>query len=142
MPYPKEWGVNPRDVASKMYVNDTNAYYFSFGSNETNRSQVKGTTYKSLRQFIFPGTTLLDIAPQAFRIVCSVDNPAEGSIRLYDITNNNTIAEITGISGENDQIVFDSSLTNIPIGESILEIQAKTNKPGKQIYISSAVLKF
>ncbi len=48
------------------------------------------------------------------------------SIRVYDVTNSEVIAEATGLFGPISMSVFDlGALTNVPAGEAVWEIQLK-----------------
>ena len=71
------------------------------------------------------------------KIIANLTGPDKGitdpmaaySIRLYDSTNNNVIAEITGNQNQILQLVYLTNLQNLPTSESIFEIQAKINDP-------------
>lgn len=84
------------------------------------------TTYEAEGHFIFPGST--DVGtPTLIKIIAWMKDTATGAIRLFDATNSLVIAEKTGIT-EEDPTIFDmGTISNIPTGEAIFEIQLKTS---------------
>jgi hypothetical protein len=106
-----------------------------------NRSIV--TTYEAWTSFIFRGSSIWN-SPIAFRLLKYVDDSTLHSIRIYDVTNGNVIAEQTGLSYTGWIILDMGTLSNIPSGEAIWELQAKRDSGVKspEFRVASAVLTF
>ena len=102
-----------------------------------NYARVKGNTWVSLGVQVFAGTTTW--IPSLFKAVAELNSSGTGYIRLYDLTNNETLAEIT-VTDTSMTIYTDNSLSNLPDSEAVIEVQAKTQNSSTQIYIYSAHL--
>ena len=92
-------------------------------SGPTGYAQRSGTSYARVSAFIFEGTTALgnitNIAANIWRnIATTVD------VRVYDVTNTALIAELTGITSTSSANIEDlGSITNLPAGEALFEVQ-------------------
>jgi len=85
-------------------------------------------TYTNVRSFIFDGTDIW--TPQKFSITASLSKPgATGYARLYDYTNNNIISVITW-TNQYKEMITSSSLSNLPAGKALIELQVLTNIKG------------
>jgi len=118
--------------------------HVTFGNDSGHKNTGCQTTWAVMREFIFPGSTSVG-TPQYCKIIAWVNKDNyPGSIRLYDRTNNNTIAEWLNFDNEDEEVKADNSLQNIPTGEAVLEIQAKAggNGSSKSVYISAFLMKF
>jgi hypothetical protein len=84
------------------------------------------TTYEVWTSFIFRGTSNWD-TPQSVRMMYYVESDDKNySLRIYDATNNNVIAEKTGQSTYDSWVILDmGTLSNLPSGEARWEFQAK-----------------
>ena len=58
-------------------------------------------------------------------------------IRVWDTINNQTIAEISWTSEDEDEY-YDTTLTNLPAGEAVWELQAKVSSGGDYARVHSA----
>ena len=81
--------------------------------------------FEAKSNFIFPGTNL--VTPKVWRIISSRSGAANGdaNYRIFDVTNSLQIALITRL-GDGDlslRIQSTNSLTNLPTGPAIFEIQ-------------------
>ena len=113
-----------------------NLISLSFGMS----SFTDNTSYTTLSVFIFPGSTSFDIS--AAKVVSRMDSgPTSYDIRIQDITNALTVAT-ANFTNLLDEINDMGTLSNLPVAESIFEIQIKRNggSGGNQIYLRSAQL--
>jgi len=85
----------------------------------------KSGTYVVAARFVFRGTTALLGSPDSAKFIVSASGSATAAVRLYDVTNGNVIAEVTGITGEAAQVATDATLANLPAGEAVFEVQVK-----------------
>jgi len=104
--------------------------------------QVKSNDYVVASRFIFAGTDLVGKPAKLTILYLVEDSLQTGSIRLYDLTNGNIIAEKTGIDDEDFTILDMGLLSSLPQGNSVLEIQAKTISNGHYIRVSSLTMEF
>ena len=91
--------------------------------------EVNAVTWQTMGAITFEGSTSFPVT----KFVCVVSRSSSlgsSGIRLQDVTNNNTIAEIT-FSDESQHIETDDSLQNLPSSEAILEVQAIKYSGGK-----------
>jgi len=80
------------------------------------------TSYIIASEFIFRGTTALG-TPTKIKVIC--DSVSGGDVKIYDVTNAQTICEKTGISSASPSIFDLGTLSNLPAGEAIFEVQHK-----------------
>lgn len=85
------------------------------------------TAYKILAKFIFSGTVETGV-PNAISIL-AFTSAASGDIRIFDSTNALTIAE-KNLTNATQEILDMGSLTNLPGGEAVFEIQGKKTGGG------------
>lgn len=112
-----------------------------FGGHNEPAKDIKSDTWKLVGTFIFRGTNVLGI-PLKYQVVASVElGSSPGDIRLYDMTNNNTVGEINNINAEFSTIYTAENLQNLPTNEAVFEIQAK-GEVSKKVYIFSFSLQF
>lgn len=71
----------------------------------------------------FAGTTKMG-TPTNIKAIANV-TAGTGSMKIYDLTNAATIAENTSITGTTPAIIDLGTLSNLPTGEAIFEIQIK-----------------
>lgn len=106
-----------------------------------NRSIV--LTYESWASFIFRGSSVWS-TPVSIKLLKYVDDATAHSIRIYDVTNGNVIAEQTGLSYSGWIILDMGTLSNVPSGEAIWEFQAKRDSGAQapEFRVASAILSF
>ena len=98
-------------IYDSLFIKDVNEPYVKTGS----------ATYVTVGYFMFPGTSVY--TPSQWTIVGSRNGTTGVAYyRLYDATNTNTIAEVSKTT-DVVEIVQDSSLTNLPSGQAIFEVQ-------------------
>ena len=90
------------------------------------RLKVDDTTYKTKGRFVFQGSTVTG-TPTLIKIIAEVSSGSTGSVRLFDATNSLVIAEKTGISSTTPSIVDMGTISNVPTGEAIFEIQLRNS---------------
>jgi hypothetical protein len=100
---------------------------------------VKSATYTIAARVTFLGTNLLG-TPSSAKFIARTDTGG-GSVdcRIYDVTNGQVIAEYTAITSTTFAIYTDSTLTNLPTGEAVFEIQVR-DTGGQNAEISSAAI--
>jgi hypothetical protein len=95
-------------------------YCFAAGA-EVN-AYTSSTSYAVLARFIFLGTTSLG-TPTAIKALAFRDVETTYGIRIYDLTNSNVICELTLQTNITVAIKNMGTLSNLPTGESIFEVQ-------------------
>ena len=95
--------------------------------------------WNRVRSLIFRGTDVVGI-PTSVKFITSAVAGETGDIRLRDVVNNLTIAQINAF-GETRTIQTDSSLVNLPTDETIFEIQMQSNG-GSLVRCSHVVICF
>jgi hypothetical protein len=91
--------------------------------------------------FVFRGTTARG-TPSAIKAIAHVGDVAEsGQIRIYDYTNSQVICTVTGITSLTKTLYNLGTLSNLPAGEAIFEIQMQTTA-GKEFYLRSLIVEY
>jgi hypothetical protein len=86
--------------------------------------EVSNTSWAVIGSFSFPGTT--KHIPTYFKCITSLSVGTDpGDLRLYDFDNGNEIAQMQTGSSTIKEEVSTSTLSNLPPGEAIFEIQCK-----------------
>lgn len=91
--------------------------------------------WQNIHSFIFYGTDMLYV--DTMKIILSTNGSSETStanMRLYDYTNQKEIKSITFESDTEQKIFTYNSLSNLPTGETIFEIQLKKGSKSARIY--------
>jgi len=116
------------------------SFELTFAAGLQKSAYVTTDNYFVLTRFIFRGTGNVG-TPTNIKIIGYVES-SEGSYCIYDVTNSQCICEATGKT-DTDPTIYDmGSLSNLPAGESIFEVQAKNSSNGKRAYIESLVMVF
>ena len=92
---------------------------------------ISNGAYEIADRFIFKGTTALG-TPTNIKAILHINGATDGSIRIYDVTNAQTICELTGFTEANPTIKDLGTLSNLPAGEALFEIQLKRTGTGGQ----------
>jgi len=122
-------------------VNGAKCIEITLSGNANNYLLAKNTTYAVLTRFIFKGTTKLG-SPTNIKAIVHVKTAAKpGDVRIYDLTNANVICEVTGISSLVPILVDLGTLSNLPSGEAMFEVQAK-DPLADEVYVSGLILEF
>lgn len=113
----------------------------TLSGNANNYLFAKSATYAVLSRFVFKGTTILG-SPTNIKAIIHVKTAAKpGDVRIYDLTNANVICEVTGVSSLVPITVNLGTLSNLPSGEAMFEVQAK-DPLADEIYVSGIVMEF
>jgi hypothetical protein len=89
---------------------------------------------------IFRGSASVG-TPTAIKLVVGVSDAAKPcDVRVQDITNGNTIAEITGLTNTARALFDLGAIANIPAGLSVFEVQAKSALGGETHLAALAIL--
>jgi hypothetical protein len=91
-------------------------------------------TYSTLARHPFEGTA--QRTPAAMTVIVQVVGGGTGSIRVQDMSNGKTIAELTNISAGQFTTMNMGALANLPVEPTIFEIQAKTSSNSTEIRLS------
>lgn len=122
-------------------VNNAKCIEITLSGNANNYLFAKSATYAVLTRFAFKGITALG-SPTNIKAIIHVKTAAKpGDVRIYDLTNANAICEVTGISSLTPTLVDLGTLSNLPSGEAMFEVQAK-DPLGDEIYISGLIIEF
>lgn len=85
-----------------------------------------GSSWQSFGSFIFGGTGNWGAVNQILVLTAmSRTSGRTHSVRVYDVTNGNTIAEATGLVHGSATIADLGTVSNLPIGQAIWEVQAR-----------------
>ena len=94
----------------------------------------------------FAGSTTEGTFTIVKAIVSTSDTGNTGSFQLYDLTNANTIAEVTGVTHAAKDTPKIVTLTvtggNIPSAEAMFEVQAKKTAGGGEVRIHEMDIEF
>ena len=107
----------------------------SFGANSgIDYKEINSTSWEVVTTFIFHGTD--HFTPTFFKAIVAVSGiGTAGDLRLVDYSNGgNVIAEISTGTSQDKHIIVDSTLSNLPAEEAVLEFQAKRGSRAIKIY--------
>jgi hypothetical protein len=95
-------------------------------------AQTPSEVYARVAAFPFPGTSVIPTVSKITALVRRNGAATSASIRIYDATNANVIAEATGITTLDDTLITDlGAVSNLPAGAAAFEIQLlKVGGPG------------
>jgi len=106
------------------------------------KKQKTGGTYTTMGQFIFSGTDNID-EPTAIKASYFGDSGfSNGGIKIFDFTNSLEIANVTGLSSTVDTIVDLGTLSNVPTGLSIFEVQIDPGSGDKDMTIEAVQVQY
>jgi hypothetical protein len=113
-----------QEAATKTYADNFSYFtYLLYDSTSKPYLEIGDTSYYTMAAFLYDGSDTYPIS-ELKAVVSKAGSSGTCYLRIYDTTNNNTVAEVTWTSSS-VQIVTDSSLTNVPTGQAIFEIQGK-----------------
>jgi len=132
-----DWGTPiPSSVSS-----DIN---FSYNAEEEKGIEFEEDEYEAGAYFIFQGTANLGTPTNIKAVLCVEDDSSPGSLRIYDTTNAKIIAELTDIDNENPQILDLGTLSNLPTGEALIEVQGKVehDEEHEELHLKALSIQF
>ena len=97
----------------------------------------KTASYETLVPFIFGGTTRYGSSPTKIYLLAWCDSGMTFDLKVQDVTNAQTIGEVTGLSNTAAAIVDLGTLSNLPAGQAIFELQFKGSVSNKVGYVSA-----
>lgn len=127
-------------VCAELQLDDDNlgssqVVQYSYGNDKGYPLRTNSKSYKRMRTFQFEGTSVIG-SPEKIRLTTWCDNNGTGSLRLFDVTNDETLFEIE-VTNETESIITYSNPVEWPIGLSLVEIQMKrTSKKSRNINLS------
>jgi hypothetical protein len=94
-------------------------------------------TYERVAAFPFPGTAVTSVS-KINSLLRRNGAATSVSMRIYDITNAQVIAEITGVTTLDETVISDlGTISNLPAGEATFEIQLlSTGGGGAKAFLS------
>lgn len=112
-------GASAKDVQA-CYGTDANPYV----------KKNPGTAYEAYGRLIFRGTSTLG-TPTGIIVMKNAETASPThSIRIYDLTNAQVIAEVTGLADVGLVLLNMGTLSNLPTGMATLEVQGKRDAAG------------
>lgn len=84
--------------------------------------QETSNSYAVQARFIFPGSALVGV-PTTIKAIFWRKNGTSCSMRIYDLDNALTIAEITGVTDTVKTVQDLGAIANIPAAEAMFEVQ-------------------
>jgi hypothetical protein len=104
---------------------------YSWASDSQPFLKNSNSTYEVQAYGRFPGSTATG-TPTSIKIgVWNSDSAGRISVKIYDRTNGNTIAEKTNIAGTSPQMIDMGTLSNVPTGAALFEVQTKQTVTGE-----------
>jgi hypothetical protein len=93
-------------------------------------NQTKNLTYTTLAQFIYRGSDETGAIQSINVLIANEDATAYGDIRILDTTNVNVIAEVLLFNSATFTIQDLGTVSNVPTGPAVFEIQVRRNPFG------------
>lgn len=89
------------------------------------------TSYFSAHTFLFHGSDMVGVPASIFALCGIIDSGAFLDVRIYDVTNLQTIAEKTGITDFYPTVHDLGAISNVPAAQAVWEVQLLSeNTPG------------
>lgn len=113
--------------------------FFSYSFTSSSGSPYQETTsaaYENIGDFIFPGTSAVD-APTALLATIQLGGGTSMDVRVFDVTNATTIAELIGYTNLAFTIQNLGTLSNITTTPAIWQVQLRGNGGGRKARISA-----
>jgi len=106
------------------HMSTTQTIYNNVISIPLKRNEIKSTTYNRIGTYTYLGTGMCD-KPISIKAIGHMDiDTTNYSIRVYDTTNHNIIAE--GTFTNTDEAIIDlGQISNLPVEEALIEISAR-----------------
>jgi len=109
---------------------------------QPNISKSLPNSYGAVSTFEFKGSNIVGV-PSKIKVLESASSAVSThDIRIYDITNAQVIAEITGLTNMSFQLTDLGAISNIPTGPAIWELQAQRNGGGSLFKVGSITIEY
>jgi hypothetical protein len=101
------------------------------------------TSYYSANAFMFHGSDDIGV-PESICVICGILDATSLDVRVYDVTNNAVIAELTGETIDYPACLDMGTLSNIPQLKAIWEVQIRKASGGgqKEVGVASLHMEF
>lgn len=102
------------------------------------------TSWTTFARLLFPGTSHMQAAVEAIKFIGWTNNGSQPvSFRIYDLSNDQVICEKTGVANEDPTILDFGSVSNVPSGPAMWEIQGvRPPGPPAGCYLNSITIFF
>lgn len=102
-----------------------------------------GATYSTYASFEYRGSDIVGAIESIYVIAGASSGSPAHSVRIYDATNAQVIAEITGATTVAQALESLGAIANLPTGAAIFDIQAKRDAAGAvQFQLSALTIKY
>ena len=108
-----------------------------------NRVSTKSTNYQKLGTFKYGGSKKLGTIDYIDIISYKEESPTSYSVRIHDRTNDQQIAEVTGLTNTEEEDIDMGTISNVPTDPAVLEVHAKrvgANGNSRKIYVDSVTI--
>ncbi len=95
---------------------------------------VSSGTFQAVRDFVFRGTDNTSSIVELIAVVSGNNASSEGEWRVYDLTNAQMIASATFLSGSNIILSSTTTISNLPTGPAVFEIQLRRISNGVRMH--------
>lgn len=95
--------------------------------------ETPSTNYELVAHMLWPGSTEAGAIDKIEAVAMTEDGADPIAIKIFDITNGNTVAEKTGFAGATDgvfEVVDLGTISNVPSAKAVFEIQIKKDGTG------------
>ena len=120
------------------HTSDTSAPKNQFFTIDPKKDGTNNSSYSKIGSFKYNGSDKIGHI-NYIDVISYMQNGGESySVRIFDKTNGNVICEKTGLTNTTEEIIDLGDISNVPINESIFELQARHDtKLKKMAYIDS-----
>lgn len=121
----------PVPTGDGVVCRETGSYHFVRIDQELSWGlhQSKSSTYDTVGIFIFRGSDLIG-TPASIKAIFGCDVGVTGDVRIYDVTNGMIVAEMIGSTAAYPSIVDLGTISNVPTGEALWELQVRKTAGG------------
>lgn len=118
----------------------SNSIIIPIFKHNTHEKTTTSSSWEIQACFIFNGTSAVG-TPTSAKASTYVSEGSSGGIRIYDVTNSQVICSVTNLSNTSLQINDLGTISNLPTGEAVFEVQVKNNGTSSTS-INSIILNF
>lgn len=95
-------------------------------------------TYATVAHVIFAGTNILNTVSE-IDLAASTKDTKTVDFRIYDVTNNQTIAEYLGFSSTTVMVQSMGTISNLPATQAVWAIQARKAQTGAEARVHALI---